>query len=153
MFDQLAIQAVSQQVDGGIHVGMFRFGNQIVAGNVQGTFGLLLKLVHLQSDLNADDLVEMPLEAGHLFGNVITQCVGDIELKTSDVHLHNTSPDWLDNRSTIVGDSMVPLLVADFIDPTIDSDQTFPLAGWRYVEGLAVFGDGPSRDMDALFLK
>src|SRR5690554_5085482 len=40
VFDQLAIQTVGQQINSGIHVGMFRFGNQVVAGNVQRTFGL-----------------------------------------------------------------------------------------------------------------
>src|SRR5690606_1097182 len=78
VLDQLSIQTVGQQVNGGIHIGMFRFGNQVVAGDVQGTFGLLLQLVYLQSDLDADDLVEVPFEAGELFGYVITQSIGDI---------------------------------------------------------------------------
>src|SRR5690606_17364278 len=44
--DQLAVELVHQQVDGGIHVGVLRIGDHFAAGDVQGGLDLLLQLLH-----------------------------------------------------------------------------------------------------------
>src|SRR5690606_32521985 len=121
VFDQLAIEAIDQLVDGGIHIGVLRFGNQVGAGDVQRTFGLLLEFVHLKGYLGADDLVEVALQAAHLFGYVVAQSIGYIKLETSNLQLHNTSPDWLkkpgpsvDRKSTRLNSSHVKISYAGF---------------------------------------
>src|SRR5690554_2411075 len=92
VLDQLSVKTVDQQVDGGIHVGVFGFGNQVGSGHVQGTFGFLLQFVYLEGDLGADDLVEVAFQTCHLFGHVVTQGIGYIKLETGNFQLHNTSP-------------------------------------------------------------
>src|SRR5690554_1795616 len=127
VLDQLSIKAIYQQVDGGIHVSVLCLGNQVGAGDVQRTFGFLLQFVHFKGDLRADDLVEMALQAVHLFGYVITQRIGYIELEAGNLHLHNTSPDRLNELGLLYWPQWChfpfPLSLIQ-----VDSNQPFTLA-------------------------
>lgn len=88
VFDQLTVEFVDQQVDGRVHVLMFRIGYDLATGDAQGSFDLLLQFLDLHDHLNIGDLVEMALQTAQFLADIVAQGVGHIQLMATDVDLH-----------------------------------------------------------------
>src|SRR5690606_13974605 len=86
--DQLAVELVHQQIDGGVHVLVLRAGNHLATGNMQGSVDFLLQLFNLHDHLDIGDTVEVPLQSSKLVLDVAAHGFSHIQLVTTDVDLH-----------------------------------------------------------------
>src|SRR5688500_11839821 len=59
----LPVELVGEEVDGGIQFLLVAFVVQVLAAHVQGHFGLLAQLVHGEDDVRVDHVVEMAADA------------------------------------------------------------------------------------------
>jgi hypothetical protein len=88
VFDDLPVKFVHQQVDRSIHVRIFAFDKNVLARQVHIRLYFLSQLFDAQDHVYVDNVIEMPVDSGHLGRNVITYGRRDFEVMARHVQIH-----------------------------------------------------------------
>ena len=88
VFDDLSIKFVHQKVDRGVHIGILTLHENVLAGEVDVGFDFLAQFLDAQNHVYVDHVIEMPVDSGHLGGNVITYGWCDFEVMAGHVQIH-----------------------------------------------------------------
>jgi hypothetical protein len=91
VLQDLPVEAVSNNVDCRIKIGINRFGKQILSLDMKRDLGLLLKLFNPENRTDIDDLIEVtpdPVKLGH---DVFAQRRGDVDVMPLDGEIHECS--------------------------------------------------------------
>src|SRR6185369_17167718 len=84
----LAIQLVEHGVDGGIEIVAGFFDMHVLAGHMDGNFGLLFEFLDRQDDAHTGYLVKMANHGIQLVFHVLAQGGGNFDVVTSDLQIH-----------------------------------------------------------------
>ena len=88
VLQELAVELLSDLIDGGIHILVFDGGCKISTTYMEIGFDFLSLLFHAESDLNAGYPIIVSCELAEFFGNVITQSFCDVDMMATDINLH-----------------------------------------------------------------
>src|SRR5690606_2996319 len=92
VLDDLAIDFVSQKVDGSVEVFITRFAMDVFAGQADSHFSNMLQLLDREHDLYVNDVVEVSTYARHLLRCIFADGGGDFEMTTSNAQVHINAP-------------------------------------------------------------
>ena len=83
LLKQLSIELIHELVDCNVEILFLSVGEEFGAPKVHLRFGLLSMFLKLKDDVDVDDLIGVPFEAGEFFVDVIANSVRDVEVVTA----------------------------------------------------------------------
>ena len=123
VLDDLAIEFVRRGVDRGVQIRVVAFDDDVLTGDVTADFRLSCEMVHGEDHADVDDVIEMPPDPGKFALDV-------------------TAYGWRDRHVMPADDEIHARRAA--------ASKRLSHAHRRNLQRLPVFGDGATRDHDAL---
>ena len=87
----LTVELVSQIVDGCVQIGISALDKNILTGNMQRDFGLLVQLLDAQNNVHVDYVIEMARDLLQLLANIVANGGADFQMMTTDLQIHTAS--------------------------------------------------------------
>jgi hypothetical protein len=83
LLQELPVELIDELVDRNVEILFLGVGEELGAPKMHLCFGLLPILFEFKDDVDVDDLIRVPFEAGEFIVNVVSNGVGDVEMVTA----------------------------------------------------------------------